>query len=215
MKQLGAWYYDTYLHSPKYMWLIPSNIRACNCDPFKHQISKNVLKSQSRNTFAVKFLDTIWNRGYILQTFGWKLHWKTRIFYTFANLHATRKKRTDPWNIVGKKRLCVKTTELERQRNPCPPKTTTGQRIWTEYKTITQYKLVILDVHLCCYTTFNLVQNTKIMQKEVGAYINHKAYETGDVWCWINVSRFVTWCHKKLSPDLQFINSPPLKILHI
>lgn len=30
------------------------------------------------------------------------------------------------------------------------------------------------------------------MRKEVGAYMNHDAYEIGDFWYWIAISGFVT-----------------------
>ena len=42
--------------------------------------------------------------------------------------------------------------------------------------------IALLNFHLWCNTRFNLVQNAKIMRKEVGAYMNHEAYEIGDVW---------------------------------
>ena len=109
---------------------------------------------------------------------------------------------------IEKTTLCVKTKAWDRQRNPRHPQNNDSAKDLDRIQENHTIHVVTLDIHLCCHTTFNLIQNAKIMQRKVGAYINHVANETGNVWCWITVNKLITWCHKKLTSNLQFVNSP-------
>ena len=99
--------------------------------------------------------------------------------------------------------------------NPHHSKTNDNSKDFDWIKDNDTIHLVLLDFDRCCYISFKLVRNAKIMRKEVGAYMNDEACETRDVWRKIDASGFVSWCNKKLAVDLPFSHSLPLAIFHI